>query len=312
MSTPSLSPSDPSASFVYDDVETQTLEVAGARLAYRRFGARAGMPLVLFQRFRGTMDHWDPALLEVLAQDRPVIVFDSAGVGASTGEVPPDIAGVARIGAAFVDALGLSRIDALGWSMGGAVAQRLTLDRPDLVRRLVLAGTGPGGVPEAPRAPDRVWQVAAKPVNDDEDFLYLFFTPSAASRAAGLASLRRIDRRLARSQAVVRAESWKTQAGAIAAWGQGLGSAYARLAQITAPVLVANGAHDVMVHAYNSYALSQRLPAARLVLYPDAGHGFLFQWPQAFGREVLAFLRAADTELGVPAAQAHAAELAAA
>jgi pimeloyl-ACP methyl ester carboxylesterase len=280
-----------SLNFSYDEIPTQTLDAGGVRYAYRRFGRSAGVPLVLFQRFRGTIDHWDPALLEAIAQERPLIVFDNAGVGTSTGEVAPDIAGAAQSAAAFIDALGLAQIDALGWSMGGTVVQQLALDRPALVRRLVLAGTGPGGVAGAPPAPEKVWQVAAKPVNDDEDFLYLFFTASPASRDAGLASLRRLDRRLASSQAVVKAESWQRQAGAIAAWAMGKHSAYPRLAEITQPVLVANGAHDVMVHAYNSYAMSQKLPNARLVLYPDAGHGFLFQYPQAFGREVVDFLR---------------------
>jgi len=277
--------------FTYDEIPTQTLQAGGVRYAYRRFGRSAGVPLVLFQRFRGTIDHWDPALLEILAQERPLIVFDNAGVGASTGEVAPDIAGAAQSAAAFIDALGLAQIDALGWSMGGTVVQQLALDRPALVRRLVLAGTGPGGVAGAPPAPPKVWQVAAKPVNDDEDFLYLFFTDSAASRAAGIASLRRLDRRLGSSHAVVKPEAWQRQAGAIAAWAMGKASAYPRLAEITAPVLVANGAHDVMVHAYNSYAMSQKLPNARLVLYPDAGHGFLFQYAEAFGREVVEFLR---------------------
>lgn len=278
-------------SYLYDNVPTQSVEANGTRYAYRRFGASQGVPLMLFQRFRGTMDHWDPALLEVVAKERPVIVFDNAGVGASTGEVGTEIAGAAKSAAAFVDALGLSQIDALGWSMGGTVVQQLALDRPGLIRRLVLAGTGPGGVAEAPRAPEKVWQVAAKPVNDDEDFLYLFFTPSQASRDAGIASLRRLDRRLAASKAVVKPESWKNQAGAIAAWAMGKSSAYARLAEITAPALVANGVHDVMIHAYNSYAMAQKLPNAQLLLYPDSGHGFLFQYPDQFGRQVNDFLR---------------------
>lgn len=275
----------------HDEVPNQIIEANGVRYTYRRFGDATGVPLVFFQRFRGTMDHWDPAFIEPIAKERPVIVFDSAGVGASTGDVAPDIAGAAKAAAAFIDALGLKQIDAIGWSMGGTVVQQLALDRPELLRRLVLAGTGPGGVAEAPRAPDKVWQVAAKPVNDDEDFLYLFFTASKASREAGLVSLRRLDRRLAVSRAVVKPESWKSQAGAIAAWGMGKNSAYPRLAEITAPVLVANGVHDVMISAYNSYAMVQKLPNAQLVLYPDSGHGFLFQYPETFARQVVEFLR---------------------
>jgi pimeloyl-ACP methyl ester carboxylesterase len=282
--------------FLYDNVPTQQVESNGVRFAYRRFGAPSGVPLVFLHRFRGTIDHWDPALIEVIARERTVIVFDSAGVGASTGEVPPDIAGAARIAADFIDALGLKQVDLLGWSMGGTVVQQLTLDRPELVRRIVLAGTGPGGVAEAPRAPDKVWQVAAKPVNHDEDFLYLFFNDTPSRRAAGHASLRRLDRRLEGSKAAVRPESWKAQAGAIAAWAGGKGAAYPRLAEIKAPALVANGVNDVMVHAYNSYAMSQRLPRAMLLLYPDSGHGFLFQYPEHFGRQVNEFLRAAQVD----------------
>lgn len=274
----------------YEHVPTQILDAAGVRYAWRRYGVAGGVPLVLVQRFRGTMDHWDPALLDRLAAHRELIVFDNAGVGLSTGTVAPDIAGAARAAAAFIDALGLAQVDLLGWSMGGAIAQRITLDRPARVRRLVLAGTGPGGVPDAPPPPAKVWQVAARPVNDDEDFLYLFYADTPTSRAAGLASLRRIDRRLSASRAAVAAASWQAQAGAIAAWGQGRDSAWARLHEIRQPVLVANGAHDVMVHAYNSYAMSQRLADAQLVLYPDAGHGFLFQHAERYAADVTAFL----------------------
>jgi pimeloyl-ACP methyl ester carboxylesterase len=277
--------------FIYDDVPTRFLDAGGVRFAYRRFGRAGGVPLLLLQRFRGTMDHWDPALLEVIARERELIVFDSAGVGASNGEVAPGIAGAARTAADFIEALGSTPVDLLGWSMGGAVAQRLALDRARLVRRIVLAGTGPGGVPEAPRAPDKVWQVAAKPVNDDEDFLYLFFADTPSSRAAGLTSLRRIERRLQASSSSVKPASWQTQAAAIAAWAMGRDAAYERLHEIGSPVLVANGAADVMVHAYNSYAMSQRLPRAQLLLYPDAGHGFLFQYADHFGRQVVEFLR---------------------
>lgn len=274
-----------------DIIPTRFVEANGVRFAYRRFGARGGVPLVFLNRFRGTIDHWDPALLDVIAAERQVIVFDSAGVGSSSGSAAPDIAGAARYAASFIEALGLAQVDVLGWSMGGAITQQLALDRPALVRRIVLAGTGPGGVAEAPRAPEKVWQVATNPVNDDEDFLYLFFADTPTSREAGRASLQRIARRLDVSHAVVKPETWQRQAGALAAWGMGKDSAYKRLGEITAPALVANGSSDVMVHAYNSYAMWLRLPDARLILYPDSGHGFLFQYADAFGRAVNEFLR---------------------
>lgn len=273
------------------DAPTKSIGLPGATIAYRTMGGSDSVPLVLTHRFRGTMDHWDPALLDVLARERRVIVFDNLGVGASSGSSASSITGMAQSAAAFIAALGHDQVDVLGWSMGGAVAQRLALSAPGLVRRLVLAGTGPGAVPDPPPTPDKVWQIAAKPVNEDEDFLYLFFTGTGKSRSAGLASLRRLDERLTASQSAVEPATVNAQITAIRAYGAGSDSTYQHLHKIAVPVFVANGAHDIMVHPYNSYVLSQRLPDAQLILYPDSGHGFLFQYPEIFGQHVLEFLR---------------------
>lgn len=274
------------------DAQTRYVTVNGLTLAYRTFGTGGGTPLLLTMRLRGTMDHWDPAFVDALAAERPVVVFDSAGVGRSDGAAPSSITGMAELAGAFVDALGLPQVDVLGWSMGGAVALQLAILRPDLVRRLVFAGSGPGGVPDAPRTPPEVFQVAARPVNTDDDFLYLFFTDSEASRAAGLASLRRIDRRVRAADHVpVGPATLAAQLGALAAWGRGEGSAYAHLDRVRTPTLVLNGTNDIMVPAYSSYVMSQRMPNAQLVLYPDAGHGFLFQYPEQVAGDVLRFLR---------------------
>jgi pimeloyl-ACP methyl ester carboxylesterase len=273
-------------SYAADLAETRYVQTPDARLGYRRFGPAGGVPLVLLARFRATLDHWDPALLDVLAGEREVIVFDNLGTGLSSGDAPDSVDGLAAGAVGLIRALGLSRVDVLGWSMGGFVAQAVALREPGLVRRLVVAGSGPGGLPDQPASPDKVWQVAGKPVNDDEDFLYLFFPETEAARAAGLASLRRLDTRLAESHAVVAPDAVKAQLVAIRSFA----GFWDRLAELTLPVLVANGAHDVMVAAYASYAMSQRLPNAKVVLYSDAGHGFLFQHSEEFGREVLRFL----------------------
>ena len=168
--------------------QTQFVEVAGTRVAYREFGRITGTPLVLFHRFRGTMDHWDPALLDVLARERPVIIFDNLGVGASEGECGASIAAMAQAAGDFVDAVGLSQIDLLGWSMGGAVCQQLYLDRPGLVRRMVLAGTGPGGVAEAPKAPEKVCRSPGNPSMTTKIFCICF---SLRMRKAVQRALRR-------------------------------------------------------------------------------------------------------------------------
>jgi pimeloyl-ACP methyl ester carboxylesterase len=273
--------------FQADLAEVRYVDGTGARFAYRRLGPRSGVPLVMAMRFRGTIDHWDPALLEALAAERDVVVFDNLGTGRSSGTAPATVQGLADGLLEFVDALGLTRVDLLGWSLGGYVVQAATLRRPALVRRLVVAASGPGRVPDMPARPDRVGQLMAAPDLGDEDFLYLFFPETDQARRTGLASLRRLDTRLTGSHAAVAPEVAGAQLDAIHSLGTGV---WDRLGELTMPVLVANGAHDVMVPAFASYAMSQRLPNAKVVLYSDAGHGFLFQHPQEFGREVLRFL----------------------
>jgi pimeloyl-ACP methyl ester carboxylesterase len=273
--------------FHSDLAETQYVEGPSSRFAYRRFGAQSGDPLIMALRFRGTIDHWDPALLDVLGSERDVIVFDNVGTGRSTGKGPTTVEGLAEGLLEFTDALGLRQVDLLGWSLGGTVVQAATLLRPRLVRRLIVAGSTPGGVPDMPAPPDRVWQVAVKPVNEDEDFLYLFFPETDAARQAGLASLRRLDSRLNDSHAAVAPETIQAQLAAISSVGTAV---WDRLHELTLPVLVANGSHDIMISSFASYAMSQRLPNAKLILYSDAGHGFLFQHADEFGREVLSFL----------------------
>jgi pimeloyl-ACP methyl ester carboxylesterase len=271
---------------------TKHIRVDGVDVAYRRLGPTQGLPLLLLQRFRGTLDHWDPVFLNGLAMMRPVILFDSLGVGRTAGATPTDVAGMADFAAAFLDALDVPQVDALGWSMGGAVAQALAIRHPTRVRRLVVAGSGPGGVPDAPQAPAKVWEVAGKAVNDDDDFLYLFFPDTPSAQAAGKRHLARLGRRVEPFGPQVNALSATAQLQALGKWAKGLDSAYARLPELTHPTLVANGAHDIMVHAYNAYVMSQRMPNAELALYPDAGHGFLFQHAERFARRVHEFLLA--------------------
>lgn len=273
--------------YVSDGAETRFRELRSARFAYRRLGNPSGIPLVLCMRFRGTIDHWDPAFLEVLAPERELILFDNIGTGASSGKTPTSFQGLAEGAIEFIEGLGLERVDLLGWSMGGYVAQRVALDRPELVRRLVVAGSGPGGVPDQPAPPEKVWQVAPKPVNEDEDFLYLFFPETPEGREAGIRSLRRLDHRLRQpGHLPVSADAVKSQIEAIRT-NPGL---WERVPDLRLPVLVANGVHDVMIHAFASYAMAQRLPNGKLILYSDAGHGFLFQHVDDFGHEVNRFL----------------------
>jgi pimeloyl-ACP methyl ester carboxylesterase len=277
--------------FAADAARTGYIEAGHSRLAYRVIGLETAPPLVLAMRFRGVMDQWDPAFVDGLATSRRVHWFDSAGIGLSSGEVPDSIPGMARVLIAFIEALGMRRVDLLGWSMGGYVVQSAALQRPDLVRRLIVAGSGPGGVPDAPAAPEKVWKVAGKPVNDDEDFLYLFFPQTPAGITAGRAHLARLGQRAEPPEPAVREESVKKQVAAFTAFRE-RDAIYPRLTELSLPILYANGAHDLMVHPYNSYAATQRAPNAQAIIYPGAGHGFLFQHHSWFVRDLHQFLHA--------------------
>lgn len=275
-------------------VPTQHVDVKGTAIAYRVVGSGPGVPLVLLNRFRGTMDHWDPRLIDRLASERRVILFDQPGFARSAGTPPDSLAGFAASAVEVVRALGIEKFDVLGFSMGGTVALQVLLDHPEKVRRAVIAGSGPGHVPDVPAgesAETKVWPVATKPVNSDEDFLYLFFEPTSTSQKAGRDYLARLGERKDAFSAQVSAQAWQAQLKSASGVQAPTASLLHRLTEVRHPVLVANGRRDIMVPTYASYAMAQQLPDARLVIYPDAGHGFLFQYPDLFGDEVLRFLR---------------------
>jgi pimeloyl-ACP methyl ester carboxylesterase len=274
--------------YAADRTETQYVTTPAATYAYRRQGPTGGIPLVLVLRFRGTIDYWDPAFLEALASERDVIVFDNRGLGYSSGAPANSVDGLVDGVIDFLDALGLDHVDLLGWSMGGYVSQGVALKRPDMVRRLVIAGSSPGGaIPDMPRMSAKTWEIATRSENVDEDFLYLFFPDDEAGRKTGVESLRRLDTRLDKSTSTVSPAALAAQVQAAATFS----GYWDRIDELTLPVLVANGAHDVMIDAWGSWAMSQKLTNTKLVIYGDAGHGFLFQHAEDFGREVLAFLR---------------------
>jgi pimeloyl-ACP methyl ester carboxylesterase len=235
------------------------------------------------------MDDWDPAFLDRVSSGRQVIIFDNVGVARSTGEPSPRLTGWAENAGNFIDALGFTQVDLLGFSFGGLVAQELTLQRPQLVRRLIIVGSGAGYV-EGHNVRAEAIQVATKPVNTDEDFLYLFFKDTPTSQAAGRAYLARLRERADAFAEPVSERSWKAMLSAGGDVGTPKTSLQNRVDSIQQPVLVANGDEDAMIPTYQSYVLAQTIPNARLIIYPDSGHAFMFQYPLEFGDEVLRFL----------------------
>jgi pimeloyl-ACP methyl ester carboxylesterase len=279
-----------------DLAETKYVEGPTARFAYSTVGPKSDVPLVLLHRLRGTLGYWDPALLDALAEDRQVVIFDNVGVGATEGSVPESIADMAKGAVEFIEALGLKKVDLLGWSMGGMVAQEIVLEHPELVRRLVVAGSTPGGVPGSPEGTEeqgaRIGEIVGTVEPSDDDYLWLFFAHSDTSREAGLKSVRRIDeRRKAREKAEFAMSEVGAQAGAIGQFASGVNSAWDRLESLTTPVLYANGAHDIMHPAFDSFSAAAKIPHSRVRIYGDAGHAFLFQFPEEFAKDVNDFLR---------------------
>lgn len=269
--------------------ETRFIDAGGIRFAYRAFGAASGPPLVFLNRFRGTMDDWDPLFLDHIAANRRVILFDNAGVARSGGTAAQSLRGWAEGAASFIQGLGFDMVDLLGFSFGGLVAQELTLLRPNLVRRLVIVGSGAGHVEGATVCPEAV-AVATRPVNTDEDFLYLFSRSTPTSQAAGRAYLARLRQRPDTFAELVIQNAWQAMLSAAGDVGTKETSLLNRVGAITQPVLVANGNEDVMIPTYQSYALAQTIPQARLIIYPDAGHAFMFQYAESFAGEVARFL----------------------
>ena len=246
--------------------------------------------MLFLQHFRGNLDNWDPMLVDRIAAQREVILFDNAGVGGSTGTTPRTFTAMAHDALAFVDALGLRTLDVFGFSIGGFVAQELTLMRPQLVRRLVLAGTGPQGGERMHRwAPD-VFELAMADEQGAEHLLALFFERSPESVARGWEFVERIFTRTEDRDEPVTLAARDAQIDAISTWGIPDPTRLHRLAGITQPTLVANGDNDVMVPTPNTRLLAEHLPNARLSIYPGANHGFLFQYPAEFAAEVNGFL----------------------
>jgi pimeloyl-ACP methyl ester carboxylesterase len=271
----------------------------GVDFAYRDTGAgdgqSDGVPLVLLQHFRGNLDNWDPALIDALAASRRVIAFDNAGVGGSTGTTPDTVAQMARDAIAFLAAMDLGQVDLLGFSIGSFVAQQIALTRPDIVRRLVLASSAPQGAAGLHGWAPEVIGAVGTPETSPEEYLGVFFARSSSSRQAGVQALQRMH---ARTEDRDKATTWATreaQYDAVCTWGIPGHALLQRLSCLRMPVFVANGDSDPMILPHYSYLLAGLIPQARVKLYPDAAHGFLFQHHAEFAADVHAFLRDAPS-----------------
>jgi pimeloyl-ACP methyl ester carboxylesterase len=278
------------------NVPTEFLEATGCRYAFRRFGAGAALPLVFLPHFTGTLDNWDPAVVDPLASGREVILFDNAGIGRSNGEVPTTVEEMAGHLDRFLDALGIAACDLIGFSLGGMVAQELVRERPALVRRLILVGTAPRGGEDIMNLekPSLAPHFADQSLKGYAILQKIFFAPTQSSQEAGAAFIGRLSERSSDRDAPSGPQVARAQLAAFRQWQESQGERFAGLKSISQSTLVICGVHDEMIPVRNSYFLSQNLPNALLLTYPNAGHGALFQFHESFTRVAASFLDSAS------------------
>jgi pimeloyl-ACP methyl ester carboxylesterase len=284
-----MSSSNPASNI---NAPTQFLQTKKETYAYRRFGMGPGLPLLCLQHFTGTLDNWDPAVADPLASGREVILFESAGLGRSSGKVPQTVAGMAAHALAFMDGLGLKICDVLGFSLGGMVAQQMAVDRPPVFRRLILVGTAPRGGEDIMHLekPSLAKYLGDPKLQGYTVLQKLFFAPTPSSQSAGEAFIGRLVQRKDDREPISGPEIAQAQMAAFREWDQITGERFVVLKDIRQPILVVNGVHDEMIPVRNSYWLSENLPNAVLLTYPDSGHGSLFQFHESFTRQAGAFL----------------------
>src|SRR5467141_4256047 len=287
-------PYDPSvATHTHQTAPTQFVEAKGIRFAYRRYGKAGGVTIVFNQHYTGTMDYWDPAVTDGLARDREVILFNNAGLSSSSGEVPTTFEQMGTNAVAFSRALGLNKVDVLGFSIGGMVAQEITVQAPDLVRKLILVGTGPRGgqgMESLTQAAGRLFGATYDP--PEHVWLAVKFSPSAAGQAAGREFLKRTHLRQEGRDPEVNDKVSPAQVEAIRNWGVQQEGSNDYLKTIKQPTLIVNGSNDVNIPTVNSFIMQQNMPSAQLIIYPDSNHGAHHQYPELFVEHATLFLNA--------------------
>ncbi|MFK0041098.1 alpha/beta fold hydrolase [Paenarthrobacter sp. NPDC090517] len=272
----------------YFQVPAKTVTANGVSYAYRELGPKGGVPVVFLIHLAGTMDNWDPRIIDPIAEKHHVITFSNRGVGASTGSVPDSIEGMADDAATFIKALGYQKVDLFGFSLGGMIAQSLVVKHPGLVRKLVLAGTGPAGGEGIQKIIGTTYyDVLRGTLTRQDPKEFLFFNRNSAGKLAARAFIDRLKERTTNREAPVKLQAFQTQLKAIRRWGM---SPSDDLGVITQPTLIANGDNDRMVPSILSSDMHRRIPGSELVIYPDSGHGGIFQFHDKFVPIALEFL----------------------
>ena len=272
-----------------EDGKTKTINVNDAQIAYREYGNKPGTPLVLLSPLGSSMDDWDPAVINGLTKYSTVIVFDNKGVGTSTGKTPKTISEMSIDAIAFIKALGYSKVDILGFSMGGFIAQEIVETQPQLVNKLILVGTGPQGSEGLSDVGNKISSIAN--LDPQEQFLQSLFAPSEQSRQLGKEAFARISAKKEGRDLPLSQDAFVAELTAVLGWAQPDSIAFARAKNVTTQTLIVAGKNDLLVPIANPIRLYQAMPNSRLLLLPDAGHGVMFQYPNLFVQEAANFLK---------------------
>lgn len=272
----------------YATAPVRSVTANGVTFSYRELGPSGEVPVIFFVHLAATLDNWDPRIVDPIAQHRHVIAFDNRGVGASTGKVPDSVEAMADDAYAFITALGFDQVDIFSFSLGGMVAQALVVKHPELVRKMILTGTGPRGGKDMDKvARPTYYDIVRAALTRSDPKEYLFFKRNETGKAAGKAFVERLEERTQDRDAKMKIAGFQTQLKAIKKWGRGTPH---DLSKITQPVLIANGDEDRMVPSVLSDDMHQRIPGSELVIYPDSGHGGIFQYHQQFAPLAVEFL----------------------
>jgi pimeloyl-ACP methyl ester carboxylesterase len=272
----------------YKNAPTRTITAGGATYAYRELGPKGGIPVIFFVHLAATLDNWDPRIIDPIAKNHHVIAFDNRGVGGSTGHVPDTVEAMADDAYTFIKALGFRKIDIFSFSLGGFVAQALVVKHPDLVRKLVLTGTGPKGGKDIDKVAGTTYLDMLRATltrSDPKEFL--FFNRNATGKLAARAFVKRLEERTVDRDAKIKVKAFQTQLKAIKKWGRGTPH---DLSKLTHPTLIANGDNDRMVPSVLSEDLHRRIKGSELIIYPDSGHGGIFQFHDKFAPAAIEFL----------------------
>ncbi|WP_432939229.1 alpha/beta fold hydrolase [Kribbella sp. CA-253562] len=272
----------------YQNAPTRTVVADGVTYAYRELGPKGGVPVVFFVHLAANLDNWDPRIIDPIAARHHVITFDNRGVGASTGRVPGSIEAMADDAVTFIKALGFDRVDIFSFSLGGMIAQALVAKYPTLVRKLVLTGTGPAGGKDMDKvAGVTYYDILRATLTRSDPKEFLFFNRNATGKVAARAFVNRLAERTTDRDAPLKITAFRTQLKAIKKWGR---AAPADLSAIAHPTLIANGDNDRMVPSVLSEDLHRRIKGSELVIYPDSGHGGIFQFHEEFAPLAVDFL----------------------